>query len=68
MGLKRRNLEAKVDACIIENFCDLILSSEENLKTESSLKSKKFDLVKKKKKISDTKSMLNCKLRQSHIK
>ena len=28
--LERRNPEAKVSACIIENFCDVILSSRKN--------------------------------------
>ena len=28
--LKGRNLKAKAGTCIIENFCDVILSSEEN--------------------------------------
>ena len=28
--LERRNLEVEVGACTIENFCDVILSSEEN--------------------------------------
>ena len=31
--LERRNLEAKVGACTIENFCDAMLSSEEKIGT-----------------------------------
>ena len=47
--LERRNLQAKVDACTIENFCDVILSSEKNWNSKASytgafVKSKKFDL------------------------
>ena len=47
--MERRNLEAKVRACTIENLCDVILSSEENWNSMTSyaevlLKSKKFDL------------------------
>ena len=47
--LERRNLEAKVSACTVENFCDVILSSKKNWNsmanyTEVLLKSKKFDL------------------------
>ena len=50
--LERRNLEAKIGACTINNFCDLILSSEENWNSMASysevlLKSKKFDLEKR---------------------
>ena len=48
-GLKKRNLEATVGACTIENFCDIILSSEENWNnkanySEDLLKSKIFNL------------------------
>ena len=47
--MERRNFEAKVGACIILDFCDAILSSEENWNsmtsyTEGLLKSKKFNL------------------------
>ena len=47
--LERRNLDAKFGACTVDNFCDAILSSEENRigmisYTEVWLKSKKFDL------------------------
>ena len=47
--LERRNPEVKVGACIVENFCDVILSSEKNWNSMASyvkalLKSKKFDL------------------------
>ena len=47
--LERRNLETNVGACTVENFCDVILSTEENWKgmashTEALLKSKKIDL------------------------
>ena len=44
---ERNNLEAKIDTCTIESFCDVILSSEENWTsmvsyTEALLKSKEF--------------------------
>ena len=47
--LKRRNHEPKFDAYTIENFCDVMLSIEENWNSmtnyvEALLKSKKFDL------------------------
>ena len=47
--MERRYLEAKVDACTIENFCDIILISKENWNsmasyTEALMKSKKIDL------------------------
>ena len=47
--MEGRNLEAKVDACTIENFCNVILSSEENWNSmvsyaEGLLKSERFDL------------------------
>ena len=48
--LERRILEAKVGSCTtVQNFCGVILSSEENWNsmtsyTEALLKSKKFDL------------------------
>ena len=47
--MERKNLEAKVGACTIENFCHVILSSEENCNSrvryvEVLLQSKKFDL------------------------
>ena len=46
----RNNLEANVGTGTIENFCDVIRSSEKNWNsmasyTEDLLKSKKFDLV-----------------------
>ena len=57
--LERRNLGAKVGACTIENFCDIIQSSEENGNSiacyiESLLKSEKFDLNEKSKRRSET--------------
>ena len=47
--LERRNLEIKVGVVTIENFCNVILSSEENWNNLASyaevlLKTKKFDL------------------------
>ena len=47
--LEISNVKAKVGACTIENFCDVILSSKKNWNsmacyTEAFLKSKKFDL------------------------
>ena len=46
--MDRRNLEAKVSAYAIKNFCDVILSSEENWNNIASyaevlLKHKKFN-------------------------
>ena len=46
--LERINLEVKVGVCTVENFCDVILNSEENWNsiasyTEVLLKSKKFN-------------------------
>ena len=29
-SLERKNLEAKVGVCTVENFCDILLNSEEN--------------------------------------
>ena len=48
-SLETRNLEAKVGACAIENFCNVILSSEKNWNSmanyiEALLISKKFGL------------------------
>ena len=45
--LEKENLEAKVGVFTVENFCDVILNSEENCNsiasyTEALLKSKKF--------------------------
>ena len=45
---ERRNFEAKVGACTVDNFCEVILSSKENWNsmtsyTEALLKYKKFD-------------------------
>ena len=45
------NLEAKVGACTVENFYDILLNKEENSNiedsyTEALLKSKKLDLDK----------------------
>ena len=50
--LKRRNFETKVGEVTIENFCDVILSSDENFNSmatygEVLLKTKKFDLDKR---------------------
>ena len=47
--MERRNIDAKAGACIIENFCDVILSSEEiwnNMAsyTDALLESKKFNI------------------------
>ena len=47
--LEKRNLEAKVGTCAIENFCDALLDSNENWNSmesynESLPKTKKFDL------------------------
>ena len=49
MEIRKRNLEVKVGACTIENFCDMVSRSEENWNNMASyakawLKAKKFEL------------------------
>ena len=47
--MERKNLKATIGACNMENFCDVILSSEANWNNithyaEALLKSKEFEL------------------------
>ena len=46
-NLDKRDLEAKVGAYAVGNFCNIILSSEGNSTIVALLKSKKFDLAKR---------------------